>query len=102
MRMEKVPIQKAVGMVLGHDVTRIVPGEFKGVVFKKGHVILAKDVAAFLEIGKEHVFVLDPGKGFIHENEAALRLAGVAAGRGIELSEPAEGKVTLWPVQKGF
>jgi len=100
--MEKVPIQKAVGMVLGHDVTRIVPGEFKGILFKKGHVILAKDVAAFLEIGKEHVFVLDPGKGFIHENEAALRLAGVAAGRGIELSEPAEGKVTLLAGAKGL
>ncbi|MGO9020168.1 MAG: molybdopterin-binding protein [Syntrophobacteraceae bacterium] len=100
--MKKVPIQKAVGMILGHDVTRIVPGEFKGRMFKKGHVIAAEDLAAFLEIGKEHVFVLDPGKGFIHENEAALRLAGVAAGQGIELSEPYEGKVTLSAGAKGL
>ncbi|SPF50859.1 Molybdopterin binding domain protein [Syntrophobacter sp. SbD1] len=100
--MEKVPIQKAVGMVLAHDVTRIVPGEFKGRLFKKGHVIEATDVPAFLEIGKEHVYVFDLEKGLVHENEAALRLARIAAGPGIELSEPDEGKVTLSAGFKGL
>ncbi|RLB07089.1 MAG: molybdopterin-binding protein, partial [Deltaproteobacteria bacterium] len=37
--MRKVKVQEAVGMVLGHDLTRIVPGEFKGAAFKKGHII---------------------------------------------------------------
>ena len=42
--MKKVRVEDAVGMVLPHDVTRIVPGKFKGVGFKKGHVIQKKDI----------------------------------------------------------
>jgi hypothetical protein len=34
-----IPVSKAIGMVLGHDVTEIVPGGFKGPAFKRGHVI---------------------------------------------------------------
>ncbi|NNJ99316.1 MAG: molybdopterin-binding protein, partial [Desulfatitalea sp.] len=46
--MNEIPIEQAVGMILGHDVTRIVPGEYKGPVFRKGHVIRAVDVPLFL------------------------------------------------------
>ena len=31
-----VPVEDAVGHVLMHDITRIVPGEHKGPAFKKG------------------------------------------------------------------
>lgn len=34
--MHSIPIQEAVGQVLAHDVTRIVPGQAKGPAFKKG------------------------------------------------------------------
>jgi len=101
-KMEIVPIQNAVGMVLGHDVTRIVPGEFKGRAFKKGHVIEESDIQKFLDIGKEHVYVLDLEDGLIHENEAALRIARSAVGRGVQLSEPVEGKVTISASAKGL
>ena len=37
--MKHVSVRDAVGMVLCHDVTRIVPGEYKGPAFKKGHII---------------------------------------------------------------
>ena len=37
--MKKVRVQDAVGMVLCHDMTEIVPGKFKGRAFKKGHVV---------------------------------------------------------------
>jgi len=93
--MEKVAIEKAVGMVLGHDITRIVPGQFKGRAFKKGHVIQADDVQKFLDMGKEHVYVLNLENGLIHEDEAAMRLARAAVGQGFQLSEPVEGKVTI-------
>ncbi len=56
--MKTVRVQEAVGMVLCHDMTRIVPGECKGPAFKKGHVIVEEDIQALLEIGKEHVYVL--------------------------------------------
>lgn len=93
--MKTVPVQDAVGMVLCHDMTRIVPGECKGPAFRKGHVIAAEDIPALLEIGKEHVYVLNLEKGVIHENEAAQRISRAAAGPGIALSEVSEGRVNF-------
>lgn len=33
--MKKVRVEEAIGMVVAHDLTKIVPGEFKGARFKK-------------------------------------------------------------------
>ena len=41
--MKTVRVEEAVGMVLCHDITKIVPGEFKGRAFK-GHIIRPEDV----------------------------------------------------------
>jgi len=93
--MKSIPVQDALGMLLCHDVTRIVPGEFKGRAFKKGHIIQAEDISDLLKMGKEHVFVMDLGPGEIHEDDAAIRISRAAAGPGIDLSETAEGRVNL-------
>jgi len=37
--MKCIPVQEAVGSILCHDITQILPGEFKGRRFKKGHII---------------------------------------------------------------
>ena len=37
--MKEVAVEQAVGTVLAHDLTQIIPGEYKGAKFKKGHVI---------------------------------------------------------------
>ncbi len=100
--MRVVPVKESVGMVLGHDVTRIVPGKFKGRAFKKGHIVQPDDVPELLKIGKEHVYVLDLKEGFLHENDAAERIAQAAAGRGIELAEPVEGRVNMVAACKGL
>ncbi len=92
--MKTVPIEQAIGMVLGHDITKIVPGIFKGAAFKKGHIIKKEDIPKFLEIGKDNIYVLDL-QGKIHENDAALRIATAAVGKNIKLSEPSEGKISL-------
>ncbi len=42
--MRKVSVEDAVGMVLCHDITRIIPGAFKGRAFKKGHIVTAEDI----------------------------------------------------------
>ena len=42
--MKKVKVEDAIGMVVAHDLTKIVPGQFKGAAFKKGHIIEAKDI----------------------------------------------------------
>ncbi|ACN13823.1 putative molybdopterin biosynthesis protein moeA [Desulforapulum autotrophicum HRM2] len=93
--MKTVPVQEAVGMVLCHDLTRIVPGEFKGRAFKKGHVVQEEDVQTLLEIGKEHLYVWEATEGRIHENEAASRIATAASGPGIRLTQASEGRINL-------
>ena len=93
--MKKIKIEDAVGMVLGHDVTQIIPGKYKGSRFKRGHRIREGDIPEFLKIGKEHIYVMDLKSGIIHEDDAALRLGRAFAGRNIETKGPSEGKVTF-------
>jgi len=94
-KMREIPVREAVGMVLPHDMTQIIPGKFKGRLFKKGHVIREEDIEPLLSIGKEHIYVLEMPEGFIHEEEAGLRIARAVSGDGLHLSEPCEGKVTM-------
>lgn len=82
-------------MVLGHDVTKIVPGEFKGPGFRKGHIVKREDIPEFLNLGKEHIYVVELRGGEIHEDDAALRLARAFSGAGIEVIGPREGKMSL-------
>jgi hypothetical protein len=74
------------------DLTRIIPGSFKGVAFKKGHIIRSGDIPA-LWTGKETIlFRHSPGQ--LHENDAAERLAQALRGDH-HPSGPAEGKSSL-------
>jgi hypothetical protein len=86
--MKKIKIEDAIGMVLGHDVTQIIPGEYKGPRFKRGHRIRKEDIPEFLKIGKENIYVMDLKAGIIHEDEAALRLGRVFAGKNTCLGLP--------------
>lgn len=93
--MKVISVHDAVGSVLCHDMTRIVPGEYKGPAFKKGHVITAEDIPHLLSIGKEHIYVLSLDDGQLHENDAAERMGKAAAGHGITLSSISEGRINL-------
>lgn len=93
--MEKVKVEDAVGMVLAHDLTKIVPGSFKGAAFKKGHVIQVEDIEELKNIGKNHIYIVPLTADQIHENEAAHRIAGAAALSGLVVVEPLEGKSNI-------
>ncbi|MEK7275045.1 MAG: molybdopterin-binding protein, partial [Candidatus Desantisbacteria bacterium] len=93
--IKKIEVEKAVGMRLAHDVTKIIPGEFKGPVFKRGHIIKEQDIPELLNAGKEHIFILKLEPGEVHEEEAAIRIAKAIAGQGLGLTKPKEGKVDL-------
>ena len=99
--MKKIRIEEAVGMVLGHDVTQIIPGKYKGPRFKRGHKIKKEDIPEFIKIGKEHIYVMVIKPGIIHEDDAALRLGRAFAGRNIDISGPSEGKVTFHSTMNG-
>jgi molybdenum cofactor synthesis domain-containing protein len=100
--MKMIPIQEAVGMVLCHDVTRIIPGIFKGPAFRKGHTLRQEDIPSLLDMGKEHIYAWEVTCSQVHEDEAALRLSRAAAGEGLLFSEPREGKVDLLAGRDGL
>ncbi len=100
--MKKVPVEKAVGMILCHDITRITPGKFKGRAFKKGHIIQKEDVEKLLELGKEQIYIWKPKAGEVHEDEAALRIARAVARGNIGYDVPKEGKSTLKSKERGL
>jgi molybdenum cofactor synthesis domain-containing protein len=100
--VKKVKVEEAVGMVLAHDLTKIIPGEFKGAAFKKGYIIKEEDIEMLKSMGKNHIFIMELNENTVHEEEAAKRLAKAAAGEGIYLTEPSEGKVNLKAKYKGL
>jgi molybdenum cofactor synthesis domain-containing protein len=93
--MQAIRVEDAVGTVLCHDLTRIVPGEQKGPAFKKGQIIKEEDIPELLNMGKSHIYIWEVKKGQLHENEAAQRLSRALAGKGLTFSEPSEGKISL-------
>lgn len=100
--MKEVKVHDAIGLKLGHDLTRIVPGEFKGQAFKRGHTITEKDIPLLFDIGKEHIYILDIPEGWVHEEDAAVRMGRAAIGEHLALTEPSEGKVTLQATAAGL
>lgn len=100
--MKQVRVEEAVGMVLCHDITRIVPGEFKGRAFRKGQRLQASDIPLLKDLGKEHLYVFELKEGSIHEDDAARRMALAAIGPGISLSEPCEGRINMSAVGPGL
>ncbi|NLA87379.1 MAG: molybdopterin-binding protein, partial [Clostridiales bacterium] len=94
--MRKIRVEEAVGETLCHDMTGITTGGFKGVMFKRGHVITQADIPALLNIGKSHIYVWEPDVDEIHEDDAALALAEVICGGNINYDKkPSEGKIQL-------
>jgi len=100
--MRELPVSDAIGTVLCHDITQIIPGECKKPLFRKGHIIQPEDVERLLTVGKEHLYVFELGEGMVHEEEAALRIARSVAGKGLTLAAPCEGKVTLSAARDGL
>ena len=94
-QMQALPVHQAVGHVLAHDVTRIVPGMNKGPAFKKGHIVREQDIEALLDMGKAHIYVLELTSDQVHEDAAAQRIAAAAAGPGLRSTAPSEGRVNL-------
>ena len=55
--MKLIRTQDAVGQVLCHDITQIIPGITKDAVFRKGHIIREEDIPILLSVGKEHIYI---------------------------------------------
>lgn len=93
--MKLIRTEDAVGSVLCHDITQIIPGVVKDAVFRKGHVVTEEDVPVLLSVGKEHLYVWEKQEGMLHENDAAEVLRQVCQGQHMNASEAKEGKIEL-------
>lgn len=91
--MKQIKTVDAVGQVLCQDITQILPGEFKGRRFKKGHVVREEDIPVLLSLGKDNLYIWEKQEGMLHENDAALYLKDISAGENLDFSEIKEGKI---------
>ncbi len=67
--MKLIRTEDAVGQVLCHDITQIIPGQYKGARFRKGHIVQPEDIPVLLSIGKENLYVWEKRPGILHEDE---------------------------------
>lgn len=93
--MKLCKTEEAVGQILCHDITQIIPGVTKDAVFRKGHVITAEDIPVLLSVGKEHIYVWENDESMLHENDAAEILYHICKGEHMHGSEVKEGKIEL-------
>lgn len=100
--MKTIKTEEAVGSILCHDITQIIPGNFKGVAFKKGHIIRKEDIPVLLSLGKDNIYVWEYKEGILHENDAAERLKDLTAGRGLIFSDIKEGKIDFIAEEDGL
>lgn len=100
--MKLIKTEDAVGQVLCHDMTQIIPGQFKGARFRKGHVVMPEDIPVLLSMGKENLYVWELTPGMLHENDGAERLRRLCQGPGMTASEPREGKIELTAQHEGL
>ncbi|SES71296.1 molybdopterin-binding protein [Anaerobranca gottschalkii] len=101
--MKVIKTEEAIGKVIAHDITEIVPGVFKGIGFKKGHIIQPGDVEKLLRLGKEHIYVFELDEDNIHEDDAAIALGNKICGEGVYFEEPPkEGKINILAQRKGY
>jgi len=93
--MKLIDTVNAAGHVLCHDLTQIIPGEYKDARFRKGHVVTPEDIPVLLSMGKEHLYVWEMTPGMVHENDAAERLYALCGGEHMTRSQVKEGKIEL-------
>lgn len=93
--MRLIETKDAVGQVLCHDITQIIPGVVKDAVFRKGHIVTEEDIPVLLSVGKEHLYVWEKREGILHEDEAAAILRDICINGGMSATEPKEGKIEI-------
>ena len=94
--MKLVKTEEAVGHVLCHDMTQIIPGVSKDARFRKGHIVTQEDIPVLLSMGKKNLYVWEKRPGILHEDEAAEILFEICHGANTcKKAPPKEGKIEL-------
>jgi molybdenum cofactor cytidylyltransferase len=91
MKFGPVPVEKAEGKILGHNIA----GPDGRRLFRKGRPLDAGDVAELRALGRNVVYVAEVEPGDVDENHAARRVAEAVVGPGLALVGPFTGRVNL-------
>lgn len=100
--MKLIFTKDAVGHVLCHDMTQIIPGVVKHAKFRKGHVVTAEDIPVLLSMGKEQLYVYEAAPDMLHENDAALLLMKLCSNEHMQSGDVKEGKIELTATVDGL
>jgi molybdenum cofactor cytidylyltransferase len=92
MKFEAVPIEQAVGHVLGHNIA----DQNGRRALRKGKRITSKQVSLLRSLGHETVYVARIEDSDVGEDIAADRISRSIAGLGIRLSQARTGRVNLF------
>ena len=93
--MKFMKTEEAVGQILCHDITQIIPGVTKDAVFRKGHIIREEDIPVLLSVGKDHIYIWENDERMLHENDAAEILYSMCKNENMRPSDIKEGKIEL-------
>lgn len=103
MKIRQIAIEEAVGKPLAHDLTKIdAKNRKKGARFKKGQIVTEEDLPVLRDMGKEHLSILELESHEMHEDDAALALSEVLAGKNCSIGEPEEGRINLYATCDGL
>lgn len=100
--MKLIKTTEAVGHVLCHDMTQIIPGVKKDAIFRKGHIVREEDIPVLLSIGKDNLYVWEKDDTMYHENEAAKILGDICRNQYMRSGEIKEGKIELFTTEDGL
>jgi len=100
--IKKIRVEDAIGLPLLHDLTAIMEDGFKGVKFKRGHIVKESDIKELKKIGKDHIYVGDLEEDQVHEEDAINEIAPLLAGDNIKISAVSEGKINLTSSEEGL
>lgn len=100
--IKKIRVEDAIGLPLLHDLTAIMEDGFKGVKFKRGHIVKEADIEELKNIGKDHIYVGELEENQVHEEDAISAIGPLLAGSNIEISEVSEGKINLSSKEEGL
>ena len=100
--MKLIRTEDAVGQVLCHDITQIIPGVTKDAVFRKGHIVRKEDIPVLLSVGKDNIYVWENDGSLYHEDEAAEILRDMCMNDGMSASKPKEGKIEISAARGGL
>lgn len=98
MQLDNLPIDHAIGAILVHNIV----GADGRKVLSKGRVITADDVDTLRALGKTSVYAAQLEPGDVREDDAAMQLAPIVAGGGVEASKPIGGRINFNSTNRGI